>query len=63
MLGLAGIGHFYARLALPTVVPTLLLPRRGDFVRRIQALAALRHTGTASMRRGAEHDKPMRVLQ
>jgi lantibiotic biosynthesis protein len=43
MLGLAGIGHFYARLALPTVVPTLLLPSRRDFVRKLQALAAVRH--------------------
>jgi lantibiotic modifying enzyme len=28
MLGLAGIGHFYLRLALPHTVPSLLLFRR-----------------------------------
>jgi lantibiotic modifying enzyme len=32
MLGLAGIGHFYLRLADPTV-PSLLLPKRGAFRR------------------------------
>jgi hypothetical protein len=43
MLGLAGIGHFYARLALPALIPTLLLPRRRDFSRRLEGLAMLRH--------------------
>ncbi|HEX8156281.1 MAG TPA: lanthionine synthetase LanC family protein [Solirubrobacteraceae bacterium] len=41
MLGLAGIGHFYMRLAFPEAIPSMLLPRRAD-VARFAALAGPR---------------------
>ena len=51
MLGLAGIGHFYARLARPYEVPSLLLVCPRDFRRRLEALALLQVNGHAPERR------------